>query len=26
MTEQNEQPMDEFLDDPLAAQDDEVAR
>ncbi|TGN68678.1 nucleotide exchange factor GrpE [Paracoccus liaowanqingii] len=26
MTEQNEQPMDEFLDDPLAEQDDEIAR
>ncbi|MBM3603513.1 MAG: nucleotide exchange factor GrpE [Alphaproteobacteria bacterium] len=26
MSEQNEQPMDEFLDDPLAGQDDELAR
>ncbi|MCG6112768.1 MAG: nucleotide exchange factor GrpE [Paracoccus sp.] len=26
MTEQNEQPMDEFLDDPLADPDDAVAR
>jgi len=26
MTEQNEQPMDEFLDDPLADPDDALAR
>ncbi|TJZ92203.1 nucleotide exchange factor GrpE [Paracoccus gahaiensis] len=26
MNEQNEQPMDEFLEDPLAEQDDEIAR